>query len=184
MFIICTDYRKLPALKIHELSGFRENRVHLGSCDRASWNVRWREINQQDATNPMFIIEFLCQHVSQQHYAHPQEKKTVYYYIWCSALVVLAVVVCSWVVSCVHCVKVTVRLSILLVYLSSPYSAFTSRYYRRRTDRFIWRPSPYRAVNTFHLGYKNQSVYAVSGTSRCLFWDTLALYRRSADRFI
>ena len=22
---------------------------------------------------------------------------------------------------------------------------------------------------TFHLGYKNQSVYAVSGTSRCLF---------------
>ena len=32
-------------------------------------------------------------------------------------------------------------------------------------------PSPYRAVNTFHLGYKNQSVYAVSGTSRCLFSD-------------
>ena len=26
--------------------------------------------------------------------------------------------------------------------------------------------SPYRAVNTFNLGYKNQSVYAVSGTSR------------------
>ena len=25
----------------------------------------------------------------------------------------------------------------------------------------------YRAVNTFHLGYKNPSVYAVSGTSRC-----------------
>jgi hypothetical protein len=28
-----------------------------------------------------------------------------------------------------------------------------------------------RAVNTFHLGYNNQSVYAVSGTSRCLFSD-------------
>ena len=27
---------------------------------------------------------------------------------YCSALVVLAVVVCSWVVSCVHCVKITV----------------------------------------------------------------------------
>jgi len=26
-------------------------------------------------------------------------------------------------------------------------------------------PSPYRAVKTFHLGYTNQSVYAVSGTS-------------------
>jgi len=32
-------------------------------------------------------------------------------------------------------------------------------------------PSPYCAVNTFHPGYKNQSVYAVSGTSRCLFSD-------------
>jgi len=30
---------------------------------------------------------------------------------------------------------------------------------------------PYRAVNTFHLGYKNQSVYGVSGTSLCLFSD-------------
>jgi len=26
-------------------------------------------------------------------------------------------------------------------------------------------------LNAFHLGYKNQSVYAVSGTSRCLFSD-------------
>jgi hypothetical protein len=31
------------------------------------------------------------------------------------------------------------------------------------------RPSSYRAVNTFHLGYKNQSVYVVWGRSRCLF---------------
>ena len=36
------------------------------------------------------------------------------------------------------------------------------------TTHFI---TPYRAVNTFHLGYKNQSVYAVVGTSRCLFSD-------------
>ena len=32
-------------------------------------------------------------------------------------------------------------------------------------------PVPYRAVNTFHLSYKTQSVYAVSGTSHCLFSD-------------
>jgi len=38
------------------------------------------------------------------HYAHHQESKTM----WCSALFVLAVVVWSWVASCVHCVKVTV----------------------------------------------------------------------------
>jgi hypothetical protein len=31
------------------------------------------------------------------------------------------------------------------------------------------RPSSYRAVNTFQLGYKNQSIYDGSGTSRCLF---------------
>jgi len=43
------------------------------------------------------------------HYAHHQENKTVYYCIWCSALVVLVMVVWSWVVRCVHCVKVTVR---------------------------------------------------------------------------
>jgi hypothetical protein len=29
-------------------------------------------------------------------------------------------------------------------------------------------PSPYRAVNTFYLGYKKHPVYAVSGTSCCL----------------
>jgi len=36
----------------------------LGFCDRASWDVGWREINQQDVTNPMFIIKLLSQHVS------------------------------------------------------------------------------------------------------------------------
>jgi len=36
----------------------------LGSCDRASWNIGWTEINQQDATNPILIIKLLSQHVS------------------------------------------------------------------------------------------------------------------------
>jgi len=31
--------------------------------------------------------------------------------------------------------------------------------------------SPYRAVNTLRLGYKNQSVNAVHGNNRCLFSD-------------
>ena len=43
--------------------------------------------------------------------------------------------------------------------------------YRRIAGCFIERPTPYCAVNNFHLGYKNQSVYAVSGTSHCLFSD-------------
>jgi len=41
---------------------------------------------------------------------------------------------------------------------------------------FIYRPSPYSAVNTFHLSYKNQSDYGVSGTSRCFFSDKYKTY--------
>ena len=45
------------------LGGNKENHV-LGSCDRASWNVGWREINQKVATKPMFIINLPSQHIS------------------------------------------------------------------------------------------------------------------------
>ena len=39
------------------------------------------------------------------------------------------------------------------------------------TDYFYLKTQSERAENTFHLGYKNQSVYAESDTSRCLFSD-------------
>ena len=57
----------------------------------------------------MFITKLLSQHVSGITTPHLRENKTVYYHIWCSALVVLAVVVWSWDASCARCVKVTVR---------------------------------------------------------------------------
>ena len=38
------------------------------------------------------------------------------------------------------------------------------------------------AQEIFHLGYKNQSVYAVSGTSRCLFSDVYKTRKYSVGR--
>jgi len=40
----------------------------------------------------------------------------------------------------------------------------------------------YRAVNNFHPGYKTQSVYAVSGTSRCYCSDKYKTYKYSVGR--
>jgi hypothetical protein len=37
-------------------------------------------------------------------------------------------------------------------------------------------------INTFHLSYKNQSVYPVIGTSRCLFSDEYKSYKYSLGR--
>ena len=71
--------------------------------------VGCREINQQDATYPMFIIKLLSQHVSGYITTIIRRTRPYITDFWCSALVVLAVVVWSCVVSCVHCVSRTVN---------------------------------------------------------------------------
>ena len=58
--IICWMYKWTP---------FRPSPSHcnwesvLGSCDSASWDVGWRKINQQDATNLMFIVKLLITNI-------------------------------------------------------------------------------------------------------------------------
>ena len=42
---------------------------------------------------------------------------------------------------------------------------------KTKRNRLLYGISPYRAVNTFHHGYKIQSVNDVNSKSRCLFWD-------------
>jgi len=42
--------------------------------------------------------------------------------------------------------------------------------------------SPYRAVNTLRLGFKNHSVNDVYGKSRCLFWDPHRTYKYIVGR--
>ena len=51
----------------------------------------------------------------------------------------------------------------------------------KRTPLYL-KTQSYRAVNTFHLGYKNQSVYAVSFTNRCLFSDKYRTHKYSVGR--
>jgi len=64
-----------------------------------------KRVNQQDATNSMFIIKLSITTRFVHHYAHHQENKTVSYCMQCSAWVCrlwLAVVLWSCVVSWVH----------------------------------------------------------------------------------
>jgi len=56
----------------------------------------------------------------------------VYYRIWCSALVVLAVFVWSWVAICLHCVNVPVRYCVCIcvcVCVCVCVSTFVVRYF-------------------------------------------------------
>jgi len=47
--------------------------------------------------------------------------------------------------------------------------------------RMKW-TSSYHAINTFHLGYKNQAVYVMFGTSRCLLQDKYQTHKYSVGR--
>jgi len=86
--------------------------------------MKQKYLGEETETNKMQLIWFLLSNFYStcfgHHYAHLQEKKTVYNCIWCSALVVMAVVVWSWAASCVHSAHNQISF-ILLVPLSSPY---------------------------------------------------------------
>ena len=65
-----------------------------------------RTYGEETETNKMQLIWCLFQTISTcfgHHYAHHQENNSVHCRIWFCALVVMAVAVWSWDVSCVHC---------------------------------------------------------------------------------
>ena len=91
------------------LSPCQDTMYSWSPCHSTTKN--WSSQGEERETNKMQLIWYLLSNISTcfgYHYAHHQENKTVYCRIWCSALLVLAVVAWSWGVSCVHCVKVTV----------------------------------------------------------------------------
>jgi hypothetical protein len=53
---------------------------------------------------------------------------------------------------------------------------------KRRHIKFRRRGITQNKTQTFHLSYKNQSVYAVSGTSRWLFSDKYQTHKFSVGR--
>jgi len=87
----------------------------------------------------MFIIILLSQHVSGIIInVHHQENKSVHCRIWCTALVVMAVVVCSWDANCVHCEG---YFTVHTACIPAPHNH--SHHYQCRT--------PYAAVHTLFL---------------------------------
>jgi len=62
---------------------------------------------------------------------------------------------------------------------------FNLTLYTLTADRCIYIASPYRAVNTFHLGCKNQSVYAiVAQVAVCSQINTKHINTVCADRTV
>jgi hypothetical protein len=49
---------------------------------------------------------------------------------------------------------------------------------------YIYRFSPYRAVNTLHLSYTNQAVNVVQWNNRCLFWESHKTHKYSPYRAV
>ena len=87
------------------LSGHLQCKDYCYTNFRLVWpcimNIGWRERNQQDATNLMFIIKLLSQHVS--GIIMPIIRRTKVCTAAYGVLVVMAEVVWSWDTSCVHC---------------------------------------------------------------------------------
>jgi hypothetical protein len=61
-------------------------------------------------------------------------------------------------------------------------STYSLNHLKTKRRLFYLKTQSVPRCKPFHLGYKNQSVYAVSGTSRCLFSDKYKTYKYSVER--
>ena len=71
---------------------------------------------------------------------------------------------------------------LLHVYFSLHFLTFHFNHLKTKRRPLYLKTQSVPRCKHFHLGYKNQSVYAVSGTSRCLFSDKYKTHKYSVDR--
>jgi len=110
------------------------------------------------------------------HYVHLQENKTVYYLLWCSALVVLAVVVWSWDASCdtaVHQMHVSLKSHSSNGYLTwRPVCIYDNNFLRSSYDGKCFRLNVVKEIKT-HLLW---SITCFRKSYR--LWDNVEKYNR------
>ena len=116
MYIHFTVTRLYQGCSVTRFNGCETNQsIQNKSSTLVESGMKIRILSQGEEreTNKMQLIRCLLSNfylnIFQASLCPSSGEQDLYYRIWCSALVVLAVVVWSCVVSCVHCVKVTVR---------------------------------------------------------------------------
>jgi len=95
---------KSSGVSVQSTAGSRGVRISGQQLYRPYSDIQWKTADYPLHSHLSPSLPLPCVTVCHQI------PNVLYYCIWCSALVVLAVVVWSWNASCVHCVKVTVRL--------------------------------------------------------------------------
>jgi hypothetical protein len=84
--------------------------------------------------------------------------------------------------SVLHCKHFLSHTKHRLLYSKTQYIPRSKHFSSHTKHRPLYLKTQYRAVNSFHLGYKNQTFYDVSDTSHCLLSSKYKTHKYSAGR--